>query len=256
VSGCAVTIKVFLVDVLVGFSGDTVIPILFGNVTKRKLLLVESIGRPMRSTIVTSDLTSPASASSSRRLPRADRRRQLLDTALTIVRDEGADRLTLGYLAARAGVSKPVAYGHFGTRSGLLIELYRSIDRKQSTTLRAALAAEERTLDETVEVLATTYIHCSADTSGEWHTVGAALAGSPEMDAVFQELIDGYVQLFASALGPFTPWSPVELERYCIGLVGAGEALSAAMVRGSCGETDAADTFASIIRGGLRTPPR
>jgi AcrR family transcriptional regulator len=202
------------------------------------------------------DLTSTAAASSSRRLPRADRWRQLLDTALTIVREEGADRLTLGHLATRAGVSKPVAYGHFGTRSGLLIELYRSIDREQSATLRSALAAEERTLDETVEVLATTYIHCSVDTSGEWHTVGAALAGSAEMDTVFQELIDGYVQLFLSALGPFTPWSPLELERFCIGLVGAGEALSAAMVRGSCGETDAADTFASMIRGGLRTHPR
>ena len=55
------------------------------------------------------------------RLSSASRRRQLLAVALSIVREEGADRLTLGHLAQRAGVSKPVAYDHFGTRSGLLI---------------------------------------------------------------------------------------------------------------------------------------
>ncbi|MFC7557085.1 TetR/AcrR family transcriptional regulator [Pseudoroseomonas wenyumeiae] len=63
-----------------------------------------------------------------RRFSKAERRRQLLDTALLIVREEGADRLTLGHLAARAGVSKPVAYDHFGTRSGLLIEALQ-VDR-------------------------------------------------------------------------------------------------------------------------------
>ena len=52
----------------------------------------------------------------SRRLSKAERRQQLLDTALRIVREEGADRLTLGHLAIRAGVSKPVTYEHFGTR--------------------------------------------------------------------------------------------------------------------------------------------
>ncbi len=189
-----------------------------------------------------------------RRLSRAERRRQLLDTALLIVRDEGADRLTLGRLAARAGVSKPVAYDHFGTRSGLLIELYKSIDTEQTNALRDALNTGERGFGETVRVLASTYIHCSVDTGGEWHAVGAALAGSEEMDAVHRELLDGYVRLFASVLQPHGALSPVELERRCVGLVGAGEALSAAMVRGDCSEAEAAEAFASLIQGGLRAP--
>lgn len=190
----------------------------------------------------------------SRRLPKAERRRQLLDTALLIVREEGADRLTLGHLAARAGVSKPVAYDHFGTRSGLLIELYRSIDLGQANALHEALTIGERSFEETVGVLATAYIHCSADTSGEWQAVGAALAGSEEMYAVHQELIGAYVQLFASVLQPHVALSPGDLERCCVGLIGAGEALSAAMVRGDHSEAEAAGTFALLITGGLRTP--
>ena len=125
------------------------------------------------------------------RLSKAERRRQLLDMALVIVREEGADRLTLGHLAARAGVSKPVPYEHFGTRSGLLIELYKSLDKEQANALREALRRVQRNLKATANVLATAYIHCSADTSGEWHAVGAALSGSEEMGAVHQELIDG-----------------------------------------------------------------
>ena len=188
----------------------------------------------------------------SRRLSRAQRRQQLLDVALTIVRDEGADRLTLGHLATRAGISKPVAYDHFGTRSKLLIELYKSIDQAQAAALQAALTTGERSIEETVAALASAYIHCYADTTGEWHAIGAALAGSEEKERVYQELLDGYVQLFAAVLKPHTDLKQAELERRCIGLIGAGEALSAAMARGNCGEAEAADTFATLILGGLR----
>lgn len=190
----------------------------------------------------------------SRRLSRVQRRRQLLDTALKVVREEGADRLTLGRLAARAGISKPVAYDHFGTRSHLLIELYKSIDQAQVVALKEALTTGALSVEETIGTLASAYIHCYADTSGEWHAIGAALAGSEEKEAVYQELLDGYVQLFSALLRPYVDLPQAELERRCMGLIGAGEALSAAMVRGNCGEAEAAETFASLIQGGLRKP--
>ncbi|WP_242675356.1 TetR/AcrR family transcriptional regulator [Phytopseudomonas dryadis] len=191
----------------------------------------------------------------SRRLSRKERRRQLLDTALLIVREDGADRLTLGHLAARAGVSKPVAYDHFGTRSGLLIELYKSIDIEQVNALREALTRGERSFEETIQVLAAAYIRCAADTNGDWHAVGAALAGSAEKDAVFQELLDNCVQLFVSVLKPHSTLAPTQLEHCCIGLIGAGEALSAALVRGKCSEAAAAAAFAALIRGGVMATP-
>ncbi|RYG67814.1 TetR/AcrR family transcriptional regulator [bacterium] len=176
----------------------------------------------------------------------------MLDTAILIVRKEGADRLTLGHLAVRAGISKPVVYDHFATRSELLIELYRSIDMELADALQKALTTGERSFEETVEVLAGAYIHCAVDTSGEWYAIGAALAGSEEKDAVYQELLDNYVQLFATVLKPYCALAPLELERRCVGLVGAGEALSAAMVRGSLSESEAAGAFRALIEGGVR----
>lgn len=188
---------------------------------------------------------------SSPRLSKAERRQQLLDTALAIVREEGADRLTLGHLAARAGVSKPIAYEHFGTRSGLLIALYKAIDSGQAAALRETLLAAPRGLDETARMLCDTYMHCYIDTSGEWHALGAALSGSEEMGAVHQELLEGYVALFMAALKPHSSLPDGELHLRCVGLVGAGEALSAAMVRGEATEKQAAEALAALARGSV-----
>ena len=200
-----------------------------------------------------SEQDDTAGKQASRRLPKAERRRQLLDTALLLVRTDGADRLTLGQLATRAGVSKPVVYDHFATRSVLLIELYKSIDMEQMDALRDALTTGNRSLGETVEVLAASFISCAAKSQGDWHSLGAALAGSEEKEAALLELTDESVRLFASALQPHSDLSPVDLERYCSGLVGAGDALSQAVVRGKYDEADAAASFASLIRCGMRS---
>ncbi|RDD84641.1 TetR/AcrR family transcriptional regulator [Streptomyces parvulus] len=175
----------------------------------------------------------------------------MLETALRIVREEGADRLTLGHLAVRAEVSKPVAYDHFGTRSGLLIDLYRWIDTERITVFRERLSTGRRTLDETAAILAAAYIACAGDTSDEFHAVGAALTGSAEKAEVFQELLDQNVQMFVSVLEPHTAMTRPELERYCVGMVGAGEALAGALVRGRCTEDEAVQSFTGVIRGGL-----
>lgn len=76
------------------------------------------------------------------------RRQQLLETARLIVREEGADRLTLSHLAVRAGVSKPVTYEHFETRTGLLIELYRWIDTERIAAFRTLMAPEGKSTGE------------------------------------------------------------------------------------------------------------
>ncbi len=168
-----------------------------------------------------------------------------------IVREEDADRLTLGHLAVRAGVSKPVVYDHFGTRSGLLIELYKWIDTERVSAFRNAMSSHPRSLKETAQVLSSAYIQCAADNTDEFHAVGAALAGSTEKALVFQELLDNCVQMFVAVLEPHTPLSAAELQRRCTGLVGAGEALAGAMVRGRHQGDETIDTFASLIRGAL-----
>lgn len=193
------------------------------------------------------------------RLPKAVRRQQLLDAAILIVREDGADELTLGNLAKRAAVSKPVVYDHFPTRSALLIELYRWIDTERVETFRKAMSTGHRDIYETVEVLANVHIKCASETDGEFQAVGAALAGSAEKAAVFEELLGNCVQMFVSVLGPHTALKRAELERRCIGLVGAAEAIAAAILRGNCTEEEGIETFIATVHGSLspslRTSP-
>ncbi|MET0290162.1 MAG: TetR/AcrR family transcriptional regulator [Pseudoxanthomonas sp.] len=186
------------------------------------------------------------------RLSKAERRRQLLDTALVIVREENADRLTLGHLAQRAGVSKPVVYDHFATRSDLLIALYRWIDVERVDAFRNAMATSTRGLEETAHALASAYIQCAADKTDAFHAVGAALAGSDEKAAVFQELLEHCVAMFVSVLKPHANMPLKALQRCCLGLVGAGEALSDALVRRKLKEREAIGALASLIKGALQ----
>lgn len=195
---------------------------------------------------------APATPAASRRLAKADRRQQLLDSALQVVREEGADRLTLGHLAICAGVSKPVVYDHFGTRSDLLIALYKWIDTERVSAFTEAMSRATHSLEETAQVLASAYIRCAADKTDEFYAIGAALAGSNDKAAVFQELLENCVQMFVTVLKPHSALPTAELERRCTGLVGAGEALSGAVVRARQTLDEVTGTFAALIRGALQ----
>lgn len=181
------------------------------------------------------------------RLTREQRHEKLLEAALDVVRSEGVDALTLATAAERAGVTKPIAYDHFGTRAKLLVALYRTIDREQTAAARSAFTAVPKDLAMAAKLVAGAYMHCYANTSGEWHAIAAALRGNAEMAAAHQEILENYIALFASALGPFSSYRDRQLTLACSGLVGAAESLSAIMVRGEISEADAVKMLTHMI---------
>ena len=184
---------------------------------------------------------------SPKRLSRAQRREQLLETAMAIVREQGTEALTLGTLAEHAGVTKPIAYEHFGTRAGLLIELCKRIDAQQVAALTNALERAPRELAEVARVMSRAYMNCYLTVGPEWHAISAALKGTAEMEQAQQEMIDGYVALYCKALAPYTRLSKEELRLRCVGLIGAGEAISREMLRGRVSEARAAAAFGAML---------
>lgn len=186
--------------------------------------------------------TAPA-----KRMSKADRREQLLETAMTMVREQGTDALSLGALAERAGVSKPIAYEHFGTRSGLLIALYRRIDERQAATAAQDFARTPKRLADVARLIGASYMSCFRTAGPECHAIFAALKGDEEMERVQSELTAGYVAFYRGLLAPYAKVDEAELQRRCIAIVGAGEALSREMTHGRIEEADAAATLASLI---------
>lgn len=168
--------------------------------------------------------------------------------AMAIVSEHGADALTLAAVADRAGVTKPVAYEHFGTRSGLLLELYRRIDARQGDAFREALARTPKKIGDVARVMGEAYMSCYSTVGPEWHAISAALKGDPAMEAVQQELVDGYVDLYRQALQPFSKLPGDELQLRCVGIVGAGEAISRDLIRGRVDADRAAQSLAAVIR--------
>ncbi len=72
------------------------------------------------------------------RLSPEARRGQLLQVAAAMVVDEDLHRLTMERLAARACVSKALVYQYFGSRAGLLLELYKRESDAQPLDVRVA----------------------------------------------------------------------------------------------------------------------
>ena len=190
-----------------------------------------------------------------KKLARDQRRSQMLEIAQTIVRESGTDALTLALVAERAGVSKPIAYNHFVSRSGLLIALYRLILDQQLEALRVAADQVPNTLPDVAHVLATGSIDCHTVIGPEWHAIGAALKGDPEMDRAYQAMLDDLVDFFEELIAPLTTMDPAALRRRCVAIVGASEALIAAVINGGMSRDEAIGELDSMMAQWLPARP-
>ncbi|MDA5488822.1 TetR/AcrR family transcriptional regulator [Yersinia kristensenii] len=159
------------------------------------------------------------------RLSREERYQQLMATAWQLVREEGTEALTLGRLAERAGVTKPVVYDHFGTRAGLFAELYQDFDRRQNARMNDAIAQCEPTLTAIATVMASSYIDCVLTQGQEIPGVIAALKGTPELDDMKREYSKTYIHSCRNILAPYTKESVIS-DASLWALLGAAEGLS------------------------------
>lgn len=222
------------------------IPPVYCHVTNSKLLFVVLQELLCKTAVFMKGQCRMANGSA-KKMPKAQRRDQLLDTALCIVREQGTDALTLGYLAEQAGVSKPIAYEHFGTRAGLLIALYEQLDQRQVDELIAAIEETPKQLEDVARVMSDAYMACYRSIGPEWSAISAALKGDEEMERFQAGLIDSYVDLYCATLAPYATLPSTELRLRCVGIIGAAEAISREMLRGNLDEAAAAAVLQSLI---------
>ncbi|MBA1276062.1 TetR/AcrR family transcriptional regulator [Stutzerimonas azotifigens] len=181
-----------------------------------------------------------------RRLSREDRARQLLETAWQLVREEGTEALTLGRLAERSGVTKPLVYDHFGTRAGLLVALYRDFDERQTKVMDSALESGEPTLPGRAKIIAVSYVDCVLLQGREISGVIAALASSPELELTKREYEKEFLGKCRTALSPFAGDAGLT-SAGLTAMLGAAEALSHAAARGEVDAEQAKDELMQVI---------
>ena len=182
-----------------------------------------------------------------KRLAKADRRLQLLETARAIIADEGTDGLTLGHVAERAGVSKPIAYEHFGTRAGLLVALCDQYNDRQLAAQARVLEAGGDTVEAVSQIFASSYVGCVLDMGPEMGATFAALAATEETAAFRQVLRDGYVERYRKAFVGLNDMAPADADVLYKGLLGAAEALAQDAVAGRVSREEAVRALTRIF---------
>ncbi|MEP9378887.1 TetR/AcrR family transcriptional regulator [Aquabacter sp. CN5-332] len=198
--------------------------------------------------MMSSDRPGKPDAAPRRRMQRDERHHQLLQVSWGLIREEGTDALSLGRLAERAGVTKPVVYDHFGTRNGLLAALYQEFDVRQTKVMDAALAASDPTLPGKAGAIASSYVECVLTQGREIPGVIAALVGSPELGEIKRDYQSVFIEKCRRLLTPFIGHGTIG-QASLWAMLGAADALSNAAAAGEITPEQAKDELYQTIVG-------
>lgn len=181
------------------------------------------------------------------RMSKADRREQLLEIAADIVREGGAEQLTLLTLAERAGVSKPITYNHFGDRQGLLLQLYQGYDERLVQDVRTLAPGADCSLKGLAHKLAVAYFKCTVRNGAVYDDVVAALCTFPEHRDLRTRICQFFVAFYRDLFAPAVVLSPEQDSAVLIAIYGASDELARALTAGLVGEDQAVDTLTELI---------
>jgi AcrR family transcriptional regulator len=93
-----------------------------------------------------------------------ERRQQLLDIGRSLFAERGFEATSIEEIAARAGVSKPVVYEHFGGKEGLYaVVVDREMQRLLDRVVSALTAGHPRELLEQAALVFLSYIEDETD---------------------------------------------------------------------------------------------
>ena len=179
----------------------------------------------------------------------AARRADLLRTAKAIVLRDGVAALTLANLAAACGVSKPIAYNHFGSRERLLAELYQELGAEHEVSARAALATMQRQgghPEQAAQTIASALIECLVQNGSLYDAIMAALIASPDGARLSEELNEAIVSAYAATLGELGI-GPDRSRVLVRAMIGAAEGLVSAISRGEARPAEAIAILARLV---------
>jgi len=189
-----------------------------------------------------------------KRMPRAERERQMVEVAEEIFADRGFLATSMDDVAEQVGVSKPMIYEYFGSKEGLFVACIRSA---RAELLNVTLKSVEgvSSAEEAMRCGLTAFFEFTDSHRRSWKLLqGEAAAAGPgamaEIEAVRQQQTAVNTTLFGSFLQDL-PHN--ELEAYAEMVVGACERLSLWYVqRDDVSAAAAAELVMRMVWFGLR----
>jgi AcrR family transcriptional regulator len=119
---------------------------------------------------VATNLEKEAPSNRPTRLPRDQRRIQLLDAASEVFASKGYHAAAMDDIADAAGVSKPVLYQHFPSKLDLYLALLDQSCERLAEVVEEALASTEANADRVIATVAAFYEFVSSE-SGDFRFI-------------------------------------------------------------------------------------
>lgn len=197
------------------------------------------------------------------RLPPAQRREQLLDSALAVIGADGYAGVSMEAIARTAGVTKPVVYAAFGDLGTLLRALLERQEKLALSQVSEALPSQAAMdPDELVVAGLTAFLTTVGAHPTTWRLILMPAEGTPELvrdhvEAGRKSVRERIEELLARGLeargGP--EGIDVELASHC--LIAIGEHLGRLMLtRPERYSPERIGTFVASLLGALERPNR
>ncbi|MFW6598439.1 TetR/AcrR family transcriptional regulator [Propionibacteriaceae bacterium Y2011] len=192
------------------------------------------------------------------RLPRDQRRSQLLAAAGDVFTSKGYHATAMDDIADAAGVSKPVLYQHFGSKLELYLSLLDEACDRLIGTVEDALATTDVNRDRVIATMTAFYGFVSEQRADFRLVFESDLNGVPEvrdrLDALVSTLADAVAQVIAE--DTHLPASQARL--LAVSMVGLAQVSARYWVTEPRGvsQAEAAELVARLAWRGIRGFPR
>ena len=191
------------------------------------------------------------------RLPRPERRAQLLDSALEVFVAQGYHAAAMDDIAERAGVSKPVLYQHFPGKLDLYLALLDSSCDAVVDNCRVALAS---THDNKQRVAATmdVFFEYVAGENGAFRLVFESdLTNEPAVRERVENVTADCATMIASVIHEDTGLPDLEARLLAVSLVGMAQVSARFWLSETSGikQSEAAALVAGLAWRGIRGYP-
>jgi AcrR family transcriptional regulator len=172
---------------------------------------------------VATKLEKVATSGRPTRMPRDQRRIQLLDAASEVFASKGYHAAAMDDIAEAAGVSKPVLYQHFPSKLDLYLALLDQSCDRLVEVVEGALASTDDNADRVIATVAAFYEFVSSE-SGQFRFVFESdLTGDGAVQLRLSRVNDEISDAIAEVIAEDTSLPPQQAKLLAVSLVGIAQ---------------------------------
>lgn len=192
------------------------------------------------------------------RLPRSERRAQLLESALEVFVAQGYHAAAMDDIAERAGVSKPVLYQHFPGKLELYLALLDASCDQIVDSCRTALASTQDNQDRVALAMNAFFTYVAAETGAFRLVFESDLTNEPPVRDRVEQVTTRCADMIADVIAEDTGLPDEASRLLAVSLVGMAQVSSRYWLRESISikQPDAVALVAGLAWRGISGYPR